>query len=61
MRVRGVADDYAELLEAAGVEIVRELKRRNAANLAARLAAMKAERRFARLLPSEKRVAGWIA
>jgi hypothetical protein len=61
MRGRGVADDYAELLEAAGVETVRELKRRNVANLAARLAAVNAERRFARLLPSEKRIAGWIA
>ena len=61
MRVRGVAAEYAELLEAAGVETVRELKRRNAANLSARLAAVNAEQRFVRLLPSERRITGWIA
>ena len=61
MRVRGVAADYAELLAAAGIDTVPELKRRNAANLAARLAAVNAERGLVRLLPSEKRVAGWIA
>ena len=60
MRVRGVAEDYSELLGAAGVDTVKELKRRNAANLVARMAAINERRRLVQLLPSEKRVARWI-
>jgi predicted flap endonuclease-1-like 5' DNA nuclease len=39
MRIKGVGEEYSELLEAAGVDTVKELKMRNAANLHA---AMKA-------------------
>lgn len=60
MRIRGVAAEYSELLGAAGVDTVKELKRRNAANLAARLAEVNAERRLVTLPPSEKRIARWI-
>lgn len=59
-RVRGVAADYAELLGAAGVDTVKELKRRNAANLVARMAEINARKKMVELLPSEKRVARWI-
>lgn len=59
-RVRGVAADYAELLAAAGVDTVKELKRRNAANLVARMAEINARKKIVELLPSERRVAGWI-
>ena len=38
MRVRGIALDYAELLLAAGVDTVKDLGRRNAATLVARMA-----------------------
>ena len=34
MRIKGIGGEYAELLEAAGVDTVRELKHRNPANLA---------------------------
>src|SRR5438874_6636624 len=37
MRIRGVAEEYCELLEAAGVTTVRELQHRNPANLARRM------------------------
>jgi hypothetical protein len=60
MRVRGVAADYSELLAAAGVDTVKELKRRNAPNLTARLAAVNAERNLVDFLPGETRVARWI-
>jgi predicted flap endonuclease-1-like 5' DNA nuclease len=36
MRISGVGPQYAELLEAAGVDTVKELAQRNAANLAAK-------------------------
>ena len=35
MRIKGVGDDYAELIRAAGVDTVRELKYRNATRLTA--------------------------
>ena len=60
MRVPGVAADYAELLSAAGVDTVKELKRRNVANLVARMAAANEKKKMVELLPSEKRVARWV-
>ncbi len=61
MRVRGVAEEYSELLEASGVDTVKELKRRNAANLATRMAEVNSSRNLVRVVPSEKRVLSWIA
>jgi hypothetical protein len=49
------------LLEAAGVDTVRELKHRNPKNLAQAIAAANARRKLVRLLPSEKRIIKWIA
>jgi Domain of unknown function (DUF4332) len=60
MRIKGVGEDYAELLEAAGVDTVRELKYRNPANLAKAIADVNAKRKLVRLLPSEKAVGRWI-
>jgi hypothetical protein len=60
MRIKGVGEDYAELLEAAGVDTVKELKYRNPRNLAQALAKANVERKLVRLLPSEKAVVRWI-
>lgn len=60
-RVKGIALDYAELLVAAGVDTVKDLSRRNAANLVTRMKAVNAKKPRVDLLPSEKRVSGWIA
>lgn len=60
MRVRGVAEEYSGLLRAAGVDTVKELKRRNSANLTKRLQRVNADQKLVRLLPSERRVARWI-
>ena len=61
MRIKGVAEEYSELLEAAGVDTVKELKRRNAANLADKMAEVNKKKKLVRLLPSEKRVDSWVA
>jgi predicted flap endonuclease-1-like 5' DNA nuclease len=61
MRVKGVREPYAELLREAGVNTVKELKYRNPAKLAEAMAAANRRRKLVRLLPQEKRVAGWIA
>jgi predicted flap endonuclease-1-like 5' DNA nuclease len=61
MRVKGVGDDYAELLKAAGVDTVRELKYRNPANLARAMATANKQHKLVDLLPSEKTIVRWIA
>jgi predicted flap endonuclease-1-like 5' DNA nuclease len=60
MRVKGVGEEYAELLHAAGVDTVKDLKYRNPGNLAKAMAAANAKRKLVRLLPSEKAVLRWI-
>jgi Domain of unknown function (DUF4332) len=59
-RVSGVALEYAELLVAAGVDTVKDLRRRNAANLVTRMAEINGRRPRVRVLPTEKRVMRWI-
>src|SRR5215467_5755275 len=61
MRIKGVGEDYAELLEAAGVDTVRELKYRNPSNLARAMATANRQRNLVELLPTEKAVMRWIA
>ena len=60
MRIRGISKEYAELLQAAGVDTVKELKYRNPANLANAMAEANKKRKMVRLLPSEKVVSRWI-
>ncbi|MGH8897976.1 MAG: DUF4332 domain-containing protein [Egibacteraceae bacterium] len=60
-RIRGVAGEYAELLEAAGVDSVPELARRNPDKLAEALAQVNAERKLVRQIPSAKQVADWVS
>jgi predicted flap endonuclease-1-like 5' DNA nuclease len=59
-RIKGVGPEYAELLEAAGVDTVKELRNRNAANLAEACAKVNEEKKLTRSVPSEKVVTGWI-
>lgn len=59
-RIKGIAGQYAELLEAAGVDTVKELRTRNADNLAAAMKAVNDEKRLVRQVPSAKTVAAWI-
>ena len=60
MRIKGISKEYAELLQAAGVDTVKELKYRNPANLATAMAEANKKRKMVRLLPSEKVVSRWI-
>jgi predicted flap endonuclease-1-like 5' DNA nuclease len=59
-RIKGIAGQNAELLEAAGVDSVAELAKRNAANLATKLKEVNDEKKLSGQAPSEKVVAGWI-
>jgi len=60
MRIKGISREYAELLQVAGVDTVKELKYRNPCNLAKAMAEANRRHKMVRLLPSEKVVAGWI-
>jgi predicted RecB family nuclease len=60
MRIKGIRKEYAELLQAAGVDTVKDLKYRNPANLANAMAEANKKRKMVRLLPSEKVVSNWI-
>ena len=61
MRIKGVGEDYAVLLEAAGVDTVRELRYRNPRNLAKAMADANTKRKLGvRLLPSESTIQRWI-
>ena len=60
MRVKGVGWEYAELLCAAGVKTVNELKFRNPQKLVVRMTQANTRRKLVRLLPSVKVVQRWI-
>ena len=60
MRIKGIRKEYAELLQAAGVDTVKELKYRNPGNLAKAMAEANNKRKMVRMLPSEKVVCNWI-
>jgi predicted flap endonuclease-1-like 5' DNA nuclease len=61
MRIDGVGSEYADLLEAAGVDSCAELAQRNAANLATTFQELDAARpNTVRQVPSEATIAGWI-
>jgi predicted flap endonuclease-1-like 5' DNA nuclease len=59
-RVSGVGSEYADLLEAAGVDSVAELAQRNAKNLSETFGELDLARNTVRNIPSESTVAGWI-
>jgi predicted flap endonuclease-1-like 5' DNA nuclease len=60
MRVKGVGWEYAELLRAAGVRTVNELRFRNPQKLAAAMADVNNKRNLVRVLPSVNTVTRWI-
>jgi len=60
-RISGVGSEYAELLEAAGVDTVPELARRNAANLTTAMTEVNEQKKLTRRVPTETEVSKWIA
>ena len=59
-RINGIAGQYGELLEAAGVDTVPELAQRNAASLTAKLTEVNASRNLVNRLPGESEVTRWV-
>jgi predicted flap endonuclease-1-like 5' DNA nuclease len=59
-RIKGVGSEYADLLEAAGVDTVPELAKRNAENLVEKMTSTNMEKKLVRRLPVLSQVKGWI-
>jgi predicted flap endonuclease-1-like 5' DNA nuclease len=60
MRIKGIGEDYARLLQEVGVDTVKELKYRNVAKLASAMREANKKNKLVRLLPSERRVQRWV-
>lgn len=60
MRIKGVGGEYAELLEAAGVDTVAALARRNAGNLHAKIEEANAQKKLVRQVAPASKVADWV-
>ncbi|HMO39967.1 MAG TPA: DUF4332 domain-containing protein [Saprospiraceae bacterium] len=60
-RINGVGQEFAELLEAAGVDTVPELAQRRPDNLTAKMEEVNAEKKLTRRTPSLKEVEKWVA
>jgi predicted flap endonuclease-1-like 5' DNA nuclease len=61
MRVDGVGKEYSQLLEAAGVDTVRELRMRQPEMLYAKLGEINVMKRLARRTPALSEVSGWVS
>lgn len=59
-RVKGIGSQFSELLEAAGVDTVKELRTRNAENLHAKLTEIQAEKGLTRAVPALSQVVEYI-
>ncbi len=59
-RINGVAGQFAELLEGAGVDTVKELRNRNAENLTTRMDEINEQKKLVRRTPSVKVVSAWV-
>ena len=60
MRINGVGSEYADLLEAAGVDTVKELATRRPDNLHAKLEEVNSAKNLVRRAPSASEVDKWV-
>jgi predicted flap endonuclease-1-like 5' DNA nuclease len=59
-RIKGIGEEYSDLLEAAGVDTVMELAQRNSENLLEKLTSVNAEKKLVCRLPTLKMVSTWV-
>ncbi len=60
-RIKGVGEEYADLLEEAGVDTVPELGQRKAENLHAKMTEVNEKKNLVRKLPAVSQVQDWVA
>ena len=59
-RIKGVGGQWAELLEASGVDTVKELRSRNPENLADRMREINKQKRLVKQVPNVTQVKSWV-
>jgi len=59
-RIKGVGEEYADLLEAAGVDTVKELKTRVPANLLAKIQEINDTKKLVRSIPTLSSLEKWV-
>lgn len=59
-RIKGVGEEYSDLLEEAGVDTVPELAQRNATNLYEKLVEVNKQKKLVRQLPTLDAVTSWV-
>jgi len=59
-RVNGIGSEYAQLLEASGVDTIPELAQRNAENLTTKLSEVNEQKKLTRKVPTVTEVTGWV-
>ena len=59
-RIKGIGEEYSDLLEVAGVDTVPELAQRNPENLYAKLGEVNAAKKLVRKIPALTQVNDWI-
>lgn len=60
-RIKGIGGEYAELLEAAGVDTVPELSNRKPENLFKKMQEVNDQKALVRKLPTQAQVENWVA
>lgn len=59
-RIKGVAEEYSDLLENSGVDTVPELAQRNPANLHVKMTEVNLAKQLVRRLPTQDEVGRWV-
>ena len=59
-RISGVGSEYADLLEASGVDTIPELAQRKPENLCKKMEEVNAEKKLVRRLPTVNEVTDWV-
>lgn len=60
MRVKGIGEEWSDLLEEAGVNTVKELKKRNADNLYKAMIKINAKKKLVRRVPPRPYINAWV-
>jgi predicted flap endonuclease-1-like 5' DNA nuclease len=60
-RIKGVGQEYADLLEESGVDTVPELAQRNPENLYAKMVEVNSDKKLVRSMPTQQNVSDWVA
>ena len=60
-RIKGIGEEYSDLLEASGVDTVPELAQRKATSLQAKMVEVNVRKKLVRQIPGELKVSAWIS